>query len=63
MKKETFSKITEADLTKLLTTKREEVRKLRFDMAGSRGKNTKAITALRKGVARILTELSARTRA
>ena len=56
MKHDSYHKTADAELGTLFTKKREELRKLRFDIAGSRGKNTKAIMALRRDIARILTE-------
>lgn len=46
------------ELLKLLAEKREELRKLRFEAAGSRPKDSNAPKKARKEIARILTELS-----
>lgn len=44
----------EAELKKLLAEKREELRDFRFSMKGSKIRNTKLGSRLRKDVARIL---------
>lgn len=49
-----------ADLTKLVQDKREELRSLRFSVAGSKNRNVKLGKTLKKEVARALTELNAR---
>ena len=48
------------DLQKLVADKREELRLLRFSVAGSKNRNVKLASTLRKEVARALTELNAR---
>lgn len=48
-------------LEKMVADKREALRTLRFNAAGSRSRNVKEGKELRKEVARILTELSARS--
>ncbi len=58
MKKETYKGKTAQELHDLVGKRREELRTLRFDIAGSRGKNTKDIRVHRRDVARMLTELS-----
>ncbi len=58
MKKETHKGKKASELTELVAKRREELRTLRFDIAGSRGKNTKDIRIHRRDLARILTELS-----
>ncbi len=50
---------TKAELTKLLAERREELRKLRFEAAGARPKDTNAPAKVRKDIARIMTALSA----
>jgi ribosomal protein L29 len=50
------SKTTE-ELRRFVTEKREALRAFRFAMAGSKKKNVKEGRALRKDIARILTEL------
>lgn len=61
-KKLTFKDKTAEDLQKLLSEKREELRKLRFEAAGARPKNSNALGTVRKDIARILTELASRTK-
>lgn len=48
------------DLKKALNEKREEIRSIRFDLAGTMKKNTKATLNARREVARISTEINAR---
>ena len=48
------------DLTKLADSKREELRALRFSIAGSKNRNVKLGRTLRKTIARTLTELNSR---
>lgn len=48
------------DLLKELAGKREELRSLRFAVAGSKNRNVKLARELRRTIARIKTELSAR---
>ena len=52
-----------AEIHKLLTEKREELRALRFKAAGARAKDTNGPKKARKVVAQALTELSARENA
>jgi ribosomal protein L29 len=49
-----------ADLTKLVAEKREELRKLRFGVAGSAMRNVHASKNLRREIAQILTEITSR---
>ncbi|MBX4192254.1 50S ribosomal protein L29 [Candidatus Parcubacteria bacterium] len=51
---------TPADLHKLVADKQEELRALRFNVAGSKTRNVKLARTLRKEVARALTELNTR---
>jgi len=53
-KMEEFTGKNEAELTKLLAEKREELRDFRFSMKGSKIRNTKLGSQLRKDIARIL---------
>lgn len=55
-----FSTNTVQDLEKLVATKREELRALRFSVAGSKNRNVKAAATLRKEIARVLTALNAK---
>ena len=59
--KNDIKKATAPDLVKDLESKREELRALRFDLAGTKKKNSPSHKELRKSVARTLTELSSRT--
>lgn len=56
-KKLDITKHTKEDLTKLVTEKREELRVLRFNVAGSKNRDVKAAQKLRKDIARALTTL------
>jgi len=47
------------ELLKLLSSKREELRALRSSVSGSKSRNVKEISTLRKDVARILTQYNA----
>ena len=53
-KTEEFLKKSEKELQKLLAEKREALRDFRFSMKGSRVRNTKEGSKLRKDIARIL---------
>ena len=55
MKKVKFTDKTDAELTKIIAEKREELRKLRFSAAGARAKDSSALGKLRKDIARIET--------
>jgi ribosomal protein L29 len=55
-KKKTFTTYTDEDLTKFVQDKREELRALRFNIAGSKNRNVKLSRTLRHEVARALTE-------
>ena len=58
-----LEKKTEKDLQKMLAEKREALRKFRFDTSGSKTKNVKEGTNIKKDIARILTELKKRENA
>ncbi len=60
MKKLDLKTHTPEDLAKLVGDKREELRALRFNVAGSKQRNVKLARTLRKEVARALTELKKR---
>ena len=49
-----------SELTELLRAKREELRTLRFSIAGGRGKDGNALRQARADVARLMTELGKR---
>lgn len=55
-----FNKKSADDLTKLVGEKREEIRSIRFALAGAAKKNVKATFLARKEIARALTEINAR---
>lgn len=54
-----ISNKTVADLTKMLTEKREALRVSRFGSAGSKNKNVKESVSIRRDIARIMTALNA----
>lgn len=58
MKKLNYSDKSKQDLTKALMDKREDFRKLRFGTAGSKNRNVKEGSTIRKDIARIMTELN-----
>ena len=58
-KKTSFKDMTAADLSKVLSERREELRKLRFTAAGTRTKDTNESGKIRKDIARILTAQTA----
>ncbi|MCK5021683.1 MAG: 50S ribosomal protein L29 [Candidatus Pacebacteria bacterium] len=62
VKKIDLKKKTEKDLHKSLLEKRAELREFRFALSGSKIKNIKKARALRRMIARILTELNFRVR-
>ncbi len=57
-KKENLKGMKPADLEKKLAALEEEKRLIRFKAEGSRSKNVKEMSELRKSVARILTEMN-----
>ncbi|TSC69489.1 MAG: hypothetical protein G01um101456_170 [Parcubacteria group bacterium Gr01-1014_56] len=57
-KKTSLINHSQEELTKLAGTKREELRALRFSLAGSKNRNVKLGRSLRKEIARALTQLS-----
>lgn len=59
-KKTSLTKHSAEDLNRLVAEKREELRTLRFSVAGSKNRNVKLGKTLRKTIARGLTELSLR---
>ena len=58
MKKTTYNNQSSQDLIKTLKEKRETLRNLRFESAGSKTHNVKAGAGIRKDIARIMTELN-----
>lgn len=61
-KKLSFKEKSAEELQKLLAEKHEELRKLRFEAAGARPKDSNAPSKVRKDIARILTELTLRAK-
>jgi len=61
MKKTNLTNHSVEDLQKLVAEKRETLRRLRFAVAGSKNRNVKEASTLRKAIARALTELKKRT--
>lgn len=59
-KKLSFKDKDVTELKKLLSEKREELREVRFAGAGARVKDTNHAAKVRKDIARILTELTAK---
>lgn len=57
-----INKLSDKELEKLLSDKRSAVRQFRFDVSGSKAKNVKGGADIRKDVARIMTELSIRSK-
>jgi ribosomal protein L29 len=57
-----FAKKKDEDLVKELREKREALRQFRFGSAGARTRNVKEGRNLRKDIARILTEMTTRTK-
>lgn len=55
-----FSKETLESLQKMIADKREAIRTFRFEGEGSRRRNVREARSLRKEIARMMTELSAR---
>ena len=55
-----YQKETPESLQKMIADKREALRVFRFEGAGSRRRNVREARALRKDIARIMTERTAR---
>ena len=60
-KKENLKEMKKGELDKKLAILRENARVIRFKKEGSKSKNVKESLALRKDIARILTELNAKS--
>lgn len=60
MKKESFTKKSDSEITAGIESNREALRAFRFGSAGSKTKNVRAARVLRRDVARMLTEENAR---
>jgi len=56
-----LQKKNDADVVTFVAEKREELRKIRFGIAGSSMRNSHAVRNIRKDIARALTELQKRT--
>jgi len=63
MKMSDIQKKSDSDLTKIVSEKREELRKIRFETAGSGMRNTNLMKGIRHEIAQALTELNKRTKA
>lgn len=59
-KKIDYKNNTAEELRKIAGDKREELRALRFSVAGSKNRDVKAASKLRKEIARALTALTAK---
>ena len=59
-KKTDYTALEGKEIAKLLGEKREELRKLRFEQAGARPKDTNAPKKARRDIARIKTALRAK---
>ena len=57
-KKDNLKGMTKSELSKKLAVLQEEARGIRFKAEGSKSKNVKELSTLRKDIARILTELN-----
>ncbi len=57
-KKENLKGMKESELAKKLAVLQESVRVIRFKAEGSKSKNVKELSTLRKEIARILTEMN-----
>lgn len=57
-KKENLRGMAEGELEKKLAMLEERMRGIKFKTEGSRGKNVKELWALRKDIARVLTEMA-----
>jgi ribosomal protein L29 len=57
-KKENLKGLKKDELEKKLSTLREEIRTIHFRVQGAKSKNVKETLALRKDVARILTQIN-----
>ncbi|HEY0948325.1 MAG TPA: 50S ribosomal protein L29 [Candidatus Paceibacterota bacterium] len=62
-KKTSFKDTSAEDIAKLLVEKREELRTLRFEATGGRAKDPSARKKVRKDIARLLTEKTAKEKA
>jgi ribosomal protein L29 len=61
-KSQNFKIMKDVELEKELVSMRENIRVVKFKAEGSKSKNVKEISALKKNIARVLTELRNRTK-
>jgi len=59
---EEIKKQSDSDLAQSYKEKRESLRGMRFNVAGSKNKNTKEQRETKRDIARILTEVNKRTK-
>ena len=59
-KKENLKGMKESELKKKLAGLQEDARVIRFKAEGSKSKNVKELSTLRKNIARILTEINSK---
>ena len=57
-KKENLKNMKKDDLAKKLATLKESIRVINFKAEGSKSKNVKELSVLKKDIARILTEIN-----
>ena len=62
MKKQKTKELNDKDLLKELNNKREELRQLRFDVAGTKAKDVKLASKIKKTIAKVLTEMRGRSK-
>ncbi len=55
-----FKKMNDVDLVKTLKDKREALRVFRFGVAGSKTRNVKEASVLRRDIARVMTEIGSK---
>lgn len=58
MKKENLEKKESGEIIKMISDKKEELRKARFNVASGKLKNTKSIQKTKKDIARLFTSLN-----
>lgn len=55
-----FKKMNDADLLKTLKEKREALRVFRFGVAGSKTRNVKEASVIKRDIARVMTEMASK---
>jgi ribosomal protein L29 len=55
-----FNKMNDADLMKTLKEKREALRVFRFGVAGSKTRNVKEASVIKRDIARVMTEMASK---